>query len=130
MGKSRVHRVGSGIVGIILAGGQATRLRARNGSTLVPEGGKAFLALDGVSLIERTIGLFDQVFDRILSATAQIRAESDGLVRWDGELTEWSLINSARKLDHGVLALLPVAWSVAFLRTERWPDPPRNPGLA
>ena len=40
---------------------------------------------------------------------------------------EWSLINSARGLGDGVLALLPVAWSIAFLRTEQWPDPRHNP---
>lgn len=70
---------------------------------------------------------FDLVFQRILSATAQKRVESAGLVRWDGKLMEWSLINSARGLGDGVLALLPVAWSIAFLRTEQWPDPRHNP---
>jgi len=69
MGRSTVYRVTTGTVGVILAGGQATRLQVQDGKTLLPEGGKAFLTIDGVPLIERTIDLFAQVFDRTIIVT-------------------------------------------------------------
>lgn len=69
MGESRVYRVTTGTVGVILAGGQATRLQVQDGNKILPEGGKAFLAVDGVPLIERTVGLFAQVFARTIVVT-------------------------------------------------------------
>jgi hypothetical protein len=69
---------------------------------------------------------FKELYRRIeLSASAD-RITEGGLSRWNGSLTEIELIDLVRAHPPRVLALLPVIWCLAVVRTSLWPEPESN----
>ncbi len=69
---------------------------------------------------------FKQLYDRIELSTSADRITEGGLGRWNGPLTELRLIDSVRAHPARALALLPVIWSLAVVRTSLWPEPESN----
>jgi hypothetical protein len=61
---------------------------------------------------------FNEVFDAITRATATESKEDNGLRRWSTSLNELTVSNLALKSGAGVVALLPIAWILAFNRVE------------
>jgi hypothetical protein len=61
---------------------------------------------------------FNEVFDAIKRGTATEINEDNGLRRWSTSLNELTVSNLALKLGAGVVALLPIAWILAFNRVE------------
>jgi hypothetical protein len=59
---------------------------------------------------------FNQVFDAITRSTATEFKEDNGLRRWSTSLNELTVSNLALKLGAGAVALLPIAWILAFKR--------------
>jgi hypothetical protein len=64
---------------------------------------------------------FRTFYESIREATTLNRVATRGLVRWDGDLNEWTLMNRANNAAAGALVLLPIAWVMATLRAEEWP---------
>ncbi|MCP3962318.1 MAG: hypothetical protein GY719_31125 [bacterium] len=65
---------------------------------------------------------FRDLFERVHEATSVERRDLRGLHRWRQSLNEWDLIATALNSGAGALATLPVAWILATLRSEPWPD--------
>ena len=61
---------------------------------------------------------FNLVFDRIKESTATEFKEDNGLRRWSSRLNELTASNLALKIGAGAVALLPIAWILAFNRVE------------
>jgi len=70
---------------------------------------------------------FTQLYERIVVSTSADRITEGGLSRWSGPLTELRLIDVVRAHPPRALALLPVIWSLAVVRTSLWPEPESNP---
>jgi hypothetical protein len=88
-------------------------------------------ALDTFNLLNPGEDLLDlefrQIYERVESTTSTVRVTEGSLNRWCGPLSELSLIDVVRAHPPRALALLPVIWSLAALRTSHWPDPDSNP---
>ncbi len=59
---------------------------------------------------------FRDVVERVGRLTGDSSVEIEGLVRWEGQLTELSVYETGLRAGPGALALLPVAWALALQR--------------
>ncbi|MCP3958139.1 MAG: hypothetical protein GY719_09825, partial [bacterium] len=65
---------------------------------------------------------FRDLYERVQEATAVDRREAQGFFRWRDGLDEWNLISLALSSGAGALTALPVAWILASVRSEPWPE--------
>jgi hypothetical protein len=97
---------------------------------LMQNSGEHKAALNAFSLLrpgEDPLDLeFKQLYERIVASTLADRITEGGLSRWNAPLSELGFIDVVRAHPPRALALLPVIWSLAVIRTSLWPEPESN----